>query len=154
MLNKQPGSSDCFVCGVNNPFGLKMKFYTTAPGVVETTYTVAEEYQSYPGFVHGGIIACMMDEVMGRVFMPDGSDRFMVTGEIKIRYRKPVPILTPLTLRGRAIKDYGRVARAEGEILDPDGTLLVQGEITVAELPAEMKTESDFDKMGWMVYPD
>ena len=58
------------------------------------------DFQGYPGVVHGGIIASMMDEVMGRVFMGGAIDRFMVTAELKIRYRKPVPILQKFNLEG------------------------------------------------------
>jgi uncharacterized protein (TIGR00369 family) len=152
--SKQPGSSHCFVCGVENESGLHMRFYTVAPGQVETVHTVPSRFEGYPGYVHGGVIASMMDEVMGRVFMEPGSDRFMVTAELKIRYRKPVPIETPLTLRGRAIKDRGRMAQAEGEILDPQGEVLVTGEIIVAAIPEEMRLSGSYEAMGWKVYSD
>lgn len=151
---KQPGSSNCFVCGVENESGLHMRFYTVAPGQVETVHTVPARFQGYPGYVHGGVIASMMDEVMGRVFMETGSDRFMVTAELKIRYRKPVPIETPLTLRGRAVKDRGRMAQAEGEIMDPDGNILVTGEIIVAAIPEDMRAAGNYEAMGWKVYSD
>lgn len=151
---KQPGSSHCFVCGRENIHGLKMNFYTIAPGQVESVYTVPSEYQGYPGIVHGGILASMMDEVMGRVFMEAGSDRFMVTAELKIRYRKPVPVGVPLTLRGRAIKDRGRMATAEGEILDAEGNTLVSGEIVVADIPEHLRVKGNSKDMGWKVYPD
>lgn len=151
---KQASSSHCFVCGRENIHGLKMNFYTTAPGQVESVYTVSPDFQGYPGIVHGGILASMMDEVMGRVFMENGSDRFMVTAELKIRYRKPVPTGIPLTLKGRAIKDRGRMATAEGEIIDPDGNVLVSGEIVVANIPAELRIPGNAEDMGWKVYPD
>ena len=131
-----------------------MHFYDTEPGLVEATYTVKDQYQGYPGVVHGGIIAAMMDEVMGRVFMGGGKTRFMVTAELKIRYRKPVPVGKPLTLRGRAISDNGKIGRAEGEILDAEGKLLVQGEIVVADLPKELAIAAPTGDSGWRVYPD
>ena len=91
---------------------------------------------------------------MGRVFMEAGSDRFMVTAELKIRYRKPVPVGVPLTLRGRAIKDRGRMATAEGEILDAEGNTLVSGEIVVADIPEHLRVTGNSADMGWKVYPD
>ncbi len=153
-MKKQAQSRDCFVCGVENRFGLHMKFYEPEPGVVETTYTVAEHFQGYPGVVHGGILASMMDEVMGRVFMGDNPPRFMVTAELKIRYRRPVPTNQPLTLRGKAIHDHGRIARAEGTIHSADGTLLVEGEIVVANIPPELNKAQDYAALGWKLYPD
>ncbi len=153
-MKKQAQSSHCFVCGVENPSGLKMRFYDIAPGIVESTFTVSELYQGYPGVVHGGIIASMMDEVMGRVFMGADDPRFMVTAELKIRYRKPVPIQQKLTLRGQAVRDNGRVARATGTIHGPDGDLLVEGEIVVANIPERLVPPMDNETLGWKVYPD
>lgn len=153
-MKKQAQSRHCFVCGVENPFGLKMKFYTIAPGVVETHYTAHEHHQGYPGIVHGGIIASMMDEVMGRVFMGEENPRFMVTGELKIRYRKPVPIGQELTLRGEAVKDNGRIAKATGCIMASDGTVLVEGEILVVNIPNHLIQPVDNESLGWRVYPD
>ncbi len=154
MSSKQAQSQHCFVCGVDNHTGLRMKFYDLEPGTVEATYTVPDRFQGYPGVVHGGIIASMMDEVMGRVFMGGGIDRFMVTAELKIRYRKPVPTGIPLTLRGKAVSDNGRIARAEGTILNADGEILAQGEIIVANLPAALKPAGESVGTGWKVYPD
>lgn len=92
---KQATSTHCFVCGVQNPSGLHMHFYNVSPGEVEANYTVSETYNGYPGIVHGGIIASMLDETMGRVFMETDPTRFMVTAELKIRYRLPVSVNTP-----------------------------------------------------------
>jgi uncharacterized protein (TIGR00369 family) len=153
-IKKQAQSRDCFVCGVQNATGLHMKFYENEPGVVEATYTVDEKFQGYPGVVHGGIIASMMDEVMGRVFMGNDPPRFMVTAELKIRYRKPVPTCEPLNLRGEAVSDNGRVGRAVGTIHDSKGNLLVQGEIVVANMPHNADPAQDYAALGWRVYPD
>jgi uncharacterized protein (TIGR00369 family) len=153
-MNKQPNSLNCFVCGVNNPIGLKMTFYNLGPGEVQAEYTVPEQYQSYPGIVHGGIISSIMDEVMGRVFMQNGSDRFMVTAKLSIRYRKPVPIGKPLKILGHATSDNGKIGKAVGEMFGPDGEKLVDGEIVVANIPSSLKMPDNQEGMGWKVYPD
>ncbi|NPA07323.1 MAG: PaaI family thioesterase, partial [Chloroflexi bacterium] len=62
----QPNSAHCFVCGLRNPYGLKMRFLQIAPDRVRAYAVVPEVYQGYPGVVHGGILAAMMDEVTGR----------------------------------------------------------------------------------------
>jgi hypothetical protein len=51
----QPNSRHCFVCGLENQFGLKLRFYETGPGEVTAEYTVPDQFQGYPGLVHGGI---------------------------------------------------------------------------------------------------
>lgn len=153
-LKKQAQSRDCFVCGVQNAYGLHMRFYEPEPGVVETNYIVDEHFQGYPGVVHGGIIASMMDEAMGRVFMGDNPPRFMVTAELKIRYRKPVPTSQPLKIRGELVSDNGRVGRAIGTIHGSKGELLVEGEIVVANIPQTLNPVDDYSNSGWQVYPD
>lgn len=131
-----------------------MHFYTIAPGEVEAHHTISNQYQGYPGVVHGGIIASMMDETMGRVFMEGDPPRFMVTAELKIRYKKPVHVNTPLKLTGHLVKDNGRVGRATGEIVGPNGDVLVTGEIVVVNMPGESMNSSELEKMGWKVYPE
>jgi acyl-coenzyme A thioesterase PaaI-like protein len=151
---KQPTSLSCFVCGIKNDAGLHMHFYDIGPGEVEALYTVDKRYQGYPGIVHGGILAAMMDEVTGRVFMQGEIPRFMVTAELKLRYRKPVPIDVPLKLHGIAIKDNGRVGKAIGTIQNMDGETLVESEIVVVNIPKTLNTNQDYEAIGWRVYPE
>ena len=85
---KQPNSRHCFVCGLENPVGLKLRIYRTEPGVIETTYTAPDHFQGYPGVLHGGIVASLLDEISGRAHMGDPSTpRFMFTGKMEIKYR-------------------------------------------------------------------
>lgn len=155
MPEKQPNSRHCFVCGLENAFGLHLKFYTTAPGEVTVHYTVPYHYQGYPGVVHGGIVAAMLDEVTGRVFMGDAAaPRFMYTARLELRYRKNVPVGQPLTLIGRAGKDKGHTATATGSIYSADGELLAEAEALLVELPAGTLDMGNLDVLGWKVYPD
>jgi acyl-coenzyme A thioesterase PaaI-like protein len=151
---KQPGSLHCFVCGVANPFGLHLDFYETAPGEVTASFTAPTEYQSYPGIVHGGIVAAMLDEVSGRALMGVDSPRFMFTARLDIRYRKNVPIGVPLRLVGHAGKSKGKAAVATGEIYGPDGTLLAQAEALLVDVPDDIVQTTNLDDLGWKVYPD
>jgi len=155
MRKKQPTSNFCFVCGRENPFGLHLEFYDEAPGVVGAGITVPDQFQGYPGIVHGGVVAAMLDEVTGRVFMGDGANpRFMVTAKLDIRYRRPVPIGQPLRLVGRAGKDNGRVASATGEILDGDGKTLAEVEAVYVNIPEQALANVDHVALGWRVVPD
>ncbi len=131
-----------------------MHFYTISPGEVEAKFTVPEQFQGYPGIVHGGIIASMMDETMGRVFMDGDPPRFMVTAELKIRYKKPVPINTPLKLTGHKGKDNGRIGKATGEIIGPNGEIFVLGEIIVVNMPGDLPGSKELEDMGWKIYPE
>lgn len=80
----------CFVCAPkeNNPHGLHLEFLETKDGA-ETFFTLHEAYQSYPGFLHGGIVSSILDETMGYV----GVFRFgslPLTRKLTISYRRGV----------------------------------------------------------------
>ncbi len=60
-MNKQPTSNYCFVCGRKNPRGLYMAFYDNGRDEVYAEYTIPEDYQGYPGIVHGGVQAAILD---------------------------------------------------------------------------------------------
>jgi hypothetical protein len=70
---KQPNSRMCFICGLENPIGLHLHIYETAPGVVESKYLAPDHFQGYPGILHAGMVAAIVDELAGRSLM--GSDR-------------------------------------------------------------------------------
>ena len=151
---KQPNSKHCFVCGRENPYGLRLNFFETAPGEVEVEFTVPEQYQGYPGVVHGGIVAAMLDEVIGRVHMGGDPPRFMFTARLDVRYRKNVPVGQPLRIIGHAGKSRERSAIASGQIFGPDGDLLAEAEAVLVNVPDEIKDGVNLEELGWKVDPD
>jgi len=153
MTTKQPSSRTCFVCGRENPVGLKMDFYFTAPGETRAEISVPEIYEGYPGVIHGGIIAAILDETGGRAHMDD-PDRFMVTAKLDIRYRKPVPSETPLLVLGHAGKRHGKVSYAQSEIINGSGEILAEAQLVLVDIPEEQIAGVDMDALGWRVYPD
>ncbi len=154
MTTKQPSSHHCFVCGRKSPVGLKMDFYSTGPGEVTAEYTVPEIYQGYPGVVHGGIVAAMLDETAGRTVMADGETRFFVTLKMEIKYRKTIPTETPLQIIGRLTSSRGRRATAQGQVLLPDGKVAAQADLILVEIPADIMADADPEALGWRVYDD
>ena len=156
MAMKQPNSRFCFVCGLENQFGLRVEFHETGPGEVTAEYVVPDAYQGYPGVVHGGIVAAMLDEICGRAHMsgPAETSRFMATGRLEVRYRLIVPVGQPLRLVGRAVKATKRVATSVGEIRSPDGELLAEAKATLVAVPDKMLSGLDREKLGWKIYDD
>ena len=155
MTSRQPNSRHCFICGLENPFGLKLRFYDTAPGEVTVHHTVPEQYQGYPGVVHGGVVAAMLDEAAGRVYMGDPQQpRFMYTARMDIRYRKNVPVGQPLKIVGRAVKSRGRTATAAATVLGPDGEILAEAELLLVDVPEGVVDSVDLEAIGWKVYDD
>jgi acyl-coenzyme A thioesterase PaaI-like protein len=155
-MKKQANSRHCFVCGVHNDNGLKIFFYDEEPGKVTASVTVPRHFQGYPGIVHGGVIAAMLDEVSGRTMMSgDDVSRWMVTASLSIRYRKPVPVEKPLKLVGTLKADNGIIVRAHGEIQDENGILLAEGDAVMANVPKTLQSSIDeLTSDDWQIYPD
>ena len=66
------------------------------------------------GIVHGGVVATMLDELVGRVFIGEPPDlRFLYTAKLTVRYRNPVPTGQPLHMVATGVRDKGRVAEAK-----------------------------------------
>jgi uncharacterized protein (TIGR00369 family) len=151
-MHKQPNSRMCFVCGIENPIGLKLSFYENEQGQVIAPFTPREEHQGYPGVMHGGLTTALLDEVIGRVAM--SRDLWMVTARMEVKFRHPVPIGRPLTVVGEMTRLRGRVMQAQGEIRLEDGTVAAEATATYVRLLDEeaerMKGLVDF----WEVVPD
>ncbi len=151
----QPNSRHCFVCGLENPVGLQLRIYQTGPGEIETTFVAPEHFQGYPGVLHGGIIATILDEISGRAHMGDPSaPRFMFTGKLEVKYRRNAPTGKPLRIVGKAGKDKGRVAEAWAGMYDEEGNLLAEANSVLFNVPPEMLGGTDLDTLGWKVYPE
>jgi acyl-coenzyme A thioesterase PaaI-like protein len=154
---KQPNSRMCFICGLENPVGLHLHIYETAPGQVEASYTAPQHFQGYPGVLHGGIVGAILDELSGRSLM--GSDpmapRFMFTAKLEIKYRKNVPVGIPLKIIGKAGKARSKSAEAWAGIYDTrNGELLAEANTLLINVPADQFNTSDLERLGWRVYPD
>lgn len=155
-MDKQPNSRMCFICGIQNPIGLHMKLYNDHEHQqVISTVIIPDQYQSYPGVVHGGIVATMLDEVSGRALLVNGSDDdLMVTMKLEIKYRAPTPTNTPLKVIGRVVSAAGNRAKVEGEIVLPDGTISATAEALLARPPQIMRDQWEAELPFWKVYPD
>ncbi len=130
---RQPTSRMCFICGRENPVGLHLQFYEDHKAQqVIVPVAIPGRYQSYPGIVHGGILATILDEATGRaVMMVSDDDPFWVTAKLEVRYRKPTPTETPLTVVGWVVKQRRRLAKVAGEVRLADGTVTVEASAVV-----------------------
>ncbi len=154
---KQPNSRHCFICGLENPIGLHLHIYETKPGIVESQYIAPEHFQGYPGVLHGGIVAAIIDEISGRAHM--GSDpmnpRFMFTGKLEVKYRKNVPIGKMLKIVGKAGKTKRNIAEAWAGIYDAEtNELLAEGTAMHIDVAQDQFDVSRLDVLGWKVYPE
>lgn len=154
VKRKQQNSKMCLVCGLKNPFGLRTAFYELENDELLGVFTPMEEHQSYPGRLHGGIAAAILDETIGRAIMIKYDDDFWsVTVEFTIRYKKPVPLDGEVRVITRITKDTNRIFEGTGEILLSDGTIAVEGRGKYLKMPLEKIAGFDFEEQEWKVVP-
>jgi acyl-coenzyme A thioesterase PaaI-like protein len=125
----------CFACGRNNPIGLKLQF-TYGEGSAEATFTPERVYQGYPGIMHGGLVATLLDEAMAHA--ANSALGPAVTGELRVRMRgNGVPIGRPLHLQGRVTFHRGRLVKTEAELRGEEGELLAsaEGKFMLVQVP-------------------
>lgn len=155
VMKKLPNASHCFACGMENDFSLRLSFYIDDDNRAVSDTTVSESYQGYPGVVHGGVIATMLDEIAARSVMVTDPNRMMFTGKLTLRYRKPVPVGVPLHLVGEMVRDRGRMAECRSWVYGPDGELLAEAEALMLAMPqGELDNTGEDDRLSWRVYPD
>lgn len=137
MAERQPSSRSCFVCGRDNPVGLKVVWENhPEDGEIRTTVTVPDEFNGYPGVAHGGIVATLLDETAGRAVLLEGSpDDLMVTAKMEVTYRRPTPTGTPLLVTGRIVGRSEKRAETTAEIRLPDGTVSARATVWLARPP-------------------
>lgn len=154
VLRKQKNSKMCLVCGLKNPYGLRSFFYEMENGELLAVFTPMEEHQSYPGRLHGGIAAAILDETIGRaIMMKYEEDYWGVTIEFTSKYKKPVPLDEELRVIGRITKDTRRIFEGTGEIILQDGSVAVEGYGKYIKLPLSKIADFDPETQEWKVVP-
>lgn len=154
IVGKQPNSRLCFICGLKNPAGLKASFYDRQDGGVIARFVGQEEHQGYPGRFHGGILAALLDEAMGRTVAWGSQDVWGVTRQITIKYHKPVPLGAPVEAICSLGKTRGRLYEAHGQVYLPDGTVAVESTGTYWKLSLAEIGVFDPAQEEWRVTPD
>ena len=123
-MRKQPNSYDCAVCGVRNDGGLQAVFYDTVSesgkAEVLVRFTARSVHQGYPGRIHGGLAAGILDEAICRAINAGKADGdatvWGVAVDLSTRFLKPVPLDVELTARGRITRDRRRLFEGSAEI--------------------------------------
>lgn len=154
VLRKQANSKSCIICGMDNPLGVKAPFYEMEDNSVVTLFSYRSEHQSYPGRAHGGMITCMLDELIGRVIWCFEPDKLAVTLDIKVKFRKPVPYDAPLIGIGKIVKNSSRAYVGQAKIYDASGTVLAEGEATYFKMPSASITDADMHEELDVFIPD
>ncbi|HEV3095677.1 MAG TPA: PaaI family thioesterase [Candidatus Dormibacteraeota bacterium] len=136
-LNDQTTYQRCFACGHQNESGLKLTFHLDGDRIVGD-YQPAERFQGFPGVLHGGVLATMLDETMSRT----GALRreWLMTGKLDIRYRRPAPVDQPLRVWGEIAREREGAIDAVGAVELRDGTVVAEARGMFLRLPESLAT--------------
>ena len=120
-------ANECFACGADNPDGMQLKFsFDEANHRATCDFSLPQRFQGPPGHAHGGIIATILDEAMGKVNKLRSVVAF--TKSMDVRYLKPVPLNMPLQAIGFERRVNGREHHNAAEIRNPQGEVLATSE--------------------------
>lgn len=115
----------CFGCGPANPSGLHLEFMLAEDGTVVCQASIPDTFEGPRGYVHGGIIATLLDETMSKAVR--SHNIVGMTRHLEVDYRRPVPSCAPIRLEARVYHHEGRKHWAEASILDERGSVLAHG---------------------------
>ena len=149
MFKMLPTTHSCFVCGQNNPSGLRLRFETDG-SLVRTRFLPSEAVIGFPGVVHGGILSTVLDEVMVWACGVQ-TQRFAYCAEINVRFLAPARPGDELTGIGRLVENRrNRIFRATGEIRSATDQLLASASGKYSPIPEADSAAllAEFDESG------
>jgi uncharacterized protein (TIGR00369 family) len=127
---------NCFGCGPANPNGLHLKFALSPGGdsyICE--FELGSSFVGPPGHAHGGIIATILDEAMGKANKLKSI--VALTRRMEVEYFRPVPLGQPLVVEGRNSRVDGRTLFNSAELRDASGKILARSKGTFLAINAE-----------------
>lgn len=153
IIRTQYSAADCFVCGVENESGLKARFYELEDGSLGALVTFQSIHQSYPGRVHGGAISALLDEAIGRAVQIPEPDSWGVTGDLQVKFKRPVPYGEPLLVHCRLTDNKRMLFSGEGRLYLSDGSLAAVATARYRKLALSQIAEFSPDGRDWSPYP-
>ena len=106
---------NCVVCGHSNKRGFRLVFTLSGDGSVTGTFSCDESFEGYSKFLHGGVISSLLDGAMTNCMFANGC--ISVTAELKVRFRHPVAVGVPATVRARIVGSRNRLHMVKAELL-------------------------------------
>lgn len=151
VIKKQKSSSRCIVCGVDNKLGMKASFYELENNELVAVCDTKDWHQSYPGRVHGGMSAALLDETIGRAISINDETIWGVTVSLDLKYKKPVPTDATIKIVGRITKENRKLFEGSGEIILPNGEVAVTATGKYMKMPVEKITDESLDEDEWFL---
>ena len=111
--------------GLRNPIAPPLVLGDDDEGVT-CTFSLGAAYEGPPGCVHGGLVASVLDQVLGTAAARRGVPG--LTAYLNTTYRRPTYLGTELVCRARIDRIEGWKIHASGEIVDPEGQVTAEAE--------------------------
>ena len=152
VISKQRNSRMCYICGMDNPEGLKAQFYNMEDGSVMTKFKYTPLHQSFPQRVHGGLVSTMLDELACRAYWAKDELVMGATLSMEVKFRKPVPYDEYVLGKGMVVNDSSKFFTSDVQILDLDGNILSNATVKYIKLPPEKIADADFhEEMCYLI---
>ena len=133
QVKKEQIANNCFGCGPGNQAGLRLEFVLDKQRQrFVCHFQLEDRFVGPPGHAHGGIIATILDEAMGKVNKL--RDVIALTGRMEVDYLRPVPLATPLTVEGWELRVNGREHINAAEIRNANEEVLAESKGTFIEI--------------------
>lgn len=137
-------ANTCFGCGLANPAGLQLDFQpvdAAPPGTVRCVAGIPEAFTGAPRFLHGGIVATLLDEAMAKANAVLGF--VAVTHRLEVDFLRPVPPVVPIEIVGEHVRREGSRVFNQARIVDEHGTVLARGEGRFVVIPRSVVQRLD-----------
>jgi acyl-coenzyme A thioesterase PaaI-like protein len=145
-----PHSTACFVCGIENPVGLKHKFFVEND-IVKCDVFIPVNYGGYKNVIHGGIITALMDETMGwSVFVRSKSKYLFFTRELTIKFKKNAPVETELQIIATFVEERRNIGFATGKLVDFEDNVYATAKGSFVGIPPEKSEET----LNYLIFDD
>ena len=133
-------ANHCFGCGPANTQGLHLIFSTDTSDpehpVATAHFQLDRLHEGPPGYIHGGIVATLLDEAMSKLNRP--LNVLAMTRHMEVDYLRPAPLYRPLVLVSRHLSREGRKLFHHAEIQSPSGEVLARAKGLFIVLDAKL----------------
>lgn len=132
----------CYGCGSENPAGLGLQPYLDEDGRVRAAWTPRREFRGLSHITHGGVLTAACDEMMGfALTVRPLPGTLYVTTKLEMRFLRPVPLETPMTLEAWVAAQRGTNVFTRCRLVGPNGKDHATARATFVEVPEHLRPQ-------------
>ncbi len=144
MKRTLPRDLTCFICGRDNPFGLKLCFEAIDELNVSARFKAADHLIGFKEMMHGGIISAVLDDAMDWALY-NSTQKLYVTSELTVNFKKPAPVNQDLKVLATSQREPGsrvrKIEYAKAVLMDSDGEIIAEAKGKFFQITEERTKE-------------